>query len=180
MCVHQQGLDSTGLDVDYGVSLSPALTHQLFFQLSHLLHHFHQVQNLHQKELLLEVRKSFKFSRGRRRYTATLKFSNFLNLKITFEFWKPIHVKFSAEIKTKTRALIGQFVIYAGKEIKTKIQRISFHYLGPLLSSMYLKSIVASHWELLVNPSMKTSGPIVEFILAVLLLQSKIVLKCVR
>ena len=167
MCVHQQGLDSTGLDVDHGVSLSPALTHQLFFQLSHLLHHFHQVQNLHQKELLLEVRKSFKFS-------------NFLNLKITFEFWKPIHVKFSAEIKTKTRALIGQFVIYAGKEIKTKIQRISFHYLGPLLSSMYLKSIVASHWELLVNPSMKTSGPIVELILAVLLLQSKIVLKCVR
>ena len=167
MCVHQQGLDSTGLDVDHGVSLSPALTHQLFFQLSHLLHHFHQVQNLHQKELLLEVRKSFKFS-------------NFLNLKITFEFWKPIHVKFSAEIKTKTRALIGQFVIYAGKEIKTKIQRISFQYLGPLLSSMYLKSIVASHWELLVNPSMKTSGPIVELILAVLLLQSKIVLKCVR
>ena len=167
MCVHQQGLDSTGLDVDHGVSLSPALTHQLFFQLSHLLHHFHQVQNLHQKELLLEVRKSFKFS-------------NFLNLKITFEFWKPIHVKFSAEIKTKTRALLGQFVIYAGKEIKTKIQRISFQYLGPLLSSMYLKSIVASHWELLVNPSMKTSGPIVELILAVLLLQSKIVLKCVR
>ena len=167
MCVHQQGLDSAWLDVDHGVSLSPALTHQLFFQLSHLLHHFHQVQNLHQKELLLEVRKSFKFS-------------NFLNLKITFEFWKPIHVKFSAEIKTKTRALIGQFVIYAGKEIKTKIQRISFQYLGPLLSSMYLKSIVASHWELLVNPSMKTSGPIVELILAVLLLQSKIVLKCVR
>ena len=43
VCVHQQSLDSTWMDVDPRVRFSPATSHQLVLQLSHLLHHLHQV-----------------------------------------------------------------------------------------------------------------------------------------
>ena len=55
MYIQQQTLDSTNLDAYSGVDFTPLASYQLIDKFPYILHHINQVQNIHQKKILLEV-----------------------------------------------------------------------------------------------------------------------------